>query len=402
MPTFHYQAWNAEQQPIAGELQAETVQDAITELEARGLTLRSIGYAPADSRLPTMPRMATDADSAREVIEQTILRTHLAKVLEGGKAIVPALRAFSEELPAGRRRNELHKLIRILERGDATDAENAFAELPEYWIPLLSAAISSSDPGRILQEFLRESRRADELRRQWWLMLSYPLLIACMAGAVLVLLSVLVIPIFRDIFDGFNLQLPWMTSLNLTVANWIAHSWPYILIAFILLSGGLILYSSSGTIRPFGVSHPLFAFFGRATAVARLSQFMADLLEAGLSVPDTLKVAGFLTNRKGLRQSVWRLADNLQADTSAAKQLGSPPRMAAVYHALRSEMPTQSRVRLLREFAQVHTEKVRFRLSWTRGMVEPAAIIVIGLVVASVVISLFMPLVKLIEGLSHW
>jgi len=401
MPNFHYAAWNAEQQPIAGELEAETVQDAITQLEARGLTLQSVGYAPVTSILGTMQRTTTDATVAREVIEQKILRTHLAKVLEGGKAIVPALQAFSEEVPAGRRRNELHKLIHILERGDAAKAEKAFAELPDYWIPLLSAAVSSSDPGRILQEFIQESQRADELRRQWWLTITYPFLVACVAGAVLILLSVLVIPIFRDIFAGFNLQLPWITSLNLGVAVWIARGWPYLLMAFVLLFAGLIFFSIRGLMRPFGVSNRLFAFFGRSTAIARLSQYMADLLEAGLTVPDTLTVAGFLTNRKGLRKAIWRLADQMQINIGAARQLESPPKMAAIYHALRSEMPTQSRVHLLRGFAQAHAEKARLRLSWTRGMIEPAAIIVIGLVVGFVVISLFIPLISLIEGLSN-
>src|SRR5215210_6802341 len=98
MPTFHYQAWNAEQQPIAGELQAENVQDAISQLEARGLTLQSIGFAPVEPILSTTSRATTDADSARHVLEQTVLRTHLAKVLEEGKAIIPALQAFAEEV----------------------------------------------------------------------------------------------------------------------------------------------------------------------------------------------------------------------------------------------------------------------------------------------------------------
>ena len=131
-----------------------------------------------------------------------------------------------------------------------------------------------------------------------------------MAGAVLVLLSVLVIPIFRDIFTGFDLQLPWITLLNLTVALWIATC--------MAIHSGCICSALCGTYFRFDArAHAVLrsfksvysAFFGRATAIARLSQFMADLLEAGLSVPDTLKVAGFLTNRKGLRQSVWRLAD---------------------------------------------------------------------------------------------
>ena len=126
-------------------------------------------------------------------------------------------------------------------------------------------------------------------------MLTYPVLIACMAGVVLAFLSVLVIPIFRDIFVDFNMQLPWITSLNLEVAYWIARLWPYILVAFILLVGGLILRSFRRPIRPMGDANPLFAFYGRSTAIARLSQFMADFLEAGLSVPDTLKVIGLLT-----------------------------------------------------------------------------------------------------------
>ncbi len=301
----------------------------------------------------------------------------------------------------GRRRNELHKLVRLLERGDAAEAEKAFAELPEYWIPLLSAAISSSDPGRILQEFIRESQRAEELRRQWLLTLAYPFLIACMAGAVLIFLSVLVVPIFRDVFAGFHLQLPQITLLNLTVALWISGAWPYLLIAIVVMFAGLIFFSIAGLMRPFGVSNRLFAFFGRSTGIAQLSQYMADLLEAGLTVTDTLAVAGFLTNRRVLRKAIWRLADQLQINTGGARQLEAPAKMAAIYHALRAEMPTQSRVQLLRGIAQAHADKVRLRLSWTRGMIEPAAIIAIGLIVGTVVISLFIPLFKLIEGLSR-
>jgi type IV pilus assembly protein PilC len=381
-------------------LSAETVQDAIAQIEARGLTLQSIGYLPVEPILPAMRPVMTDAGSAREVIEQTILRTHLAKVLQGGKVIVPALQAFSEEIPAGRRRNELLMLIGILERGDQTEAEQAFAALPEYWIPLLSAAISSSDPGRILPAFIRETQRSDELRRQWWLMFAYPFFIACIAGTLLVFLSVLVIPIFRDIFAGFNLNLPWLTSFNLTVASWIARAWPYVLLVFVLLVGGLTLRSFRVSKRGFDLSSPLFAFVGRTTAIARLSQFMADFLEAGLSVPDTLKVAGLLTNRQGLRNSVWRLADELQVNASAAKQLQPPPKMASVYYALRSEISTQARVRLLREITQANAEQVRLRLSWTRGVIEPVGIFMIGLLVGIVVLSLYLPLVKLIEGLA--
>ena len=400
MPTFHYQAWDSEKQPKSGELEAASVQEAIAQVEALGLTLQSIGYAPAVAKQRESYRGHTSSDPARNIVQSTVLRTHLSKLLENGPAVIPALRAYSEELPIGRRRNELCHLIEILERGDAAEAEAAFSELPEYWIPLLSAAVSSSDPGRILQEFIRESRRTDELRRQWRLMLIYPFLMIGSAGAVLVMLSLLVVPIFRDIFAGFDMRLPELTRFNLMVAEWVANGWPYILAVLVLLVVAMVLISSRRRARPRADVPQLLALFGRTTAIARLSRFMADLLEAGLSIPDTLKVSGLLTRRSGLRNAVWRLADELQVNITAANQLQAPPKLATVYHALRSEMPIDSRIRLLREIADAYSERARSRLSWTRGLAEPVTILLIVFVVASVVVSLFLPLVKLVEGLS--
>jgi type II secretory pathway component PulF len=245
MPNFQYQALSAEKQPVSGELQADSVEDAIAQLQARGLELQSIAHAPGGKQPGAADFRPTDTIAARRVIEQKVLRAHLAKVLEGSSALLPALRAFSQEAPAGRPRKELEALIHILEQGNAEEAERAFAELPDYWIPLLSAAISSSDPGRILQEFIRETQRSEELRRQWWLTLTYPVLVACIAGLVLMLLSVLVIPVFRELFQSFGLQLPGITEFNLTLAQWIASWWGLLAVVFVVVVG-VVFYSTNG------------------------------------------------------------------------------------------------------------------------------------------------------------
>jgi hypothetical protein len=127
---------------------------------------------------------------------------------------------------------------------------------------------------------------------------------------------------------------------------------------------------------------------------------MADLLEAGLSPPDTLKVAGYLTNRNRLRNAVWRLADQLQLNPRAAMHLEPPRRMATIYYAVRAELPTQSRIRLLREITEAYSDSARNRLSWTRGLIEPIAILLVGGLVGIVVLSLFFPLFNLISALS--
>jgi type IV pilus assembly protein PilC len=402
MANFRYNALNSDRQQVAGELQAENLQQAIDQLEARELTVQSIAYAQSAPTTPTTEGPATDEASARVVMEQTILGAHLAHVLEGAKTIAPALRAYCEELPVGRRRRELEIVIGALEGSDDVEAEKVFAGLPEYWIPLLSAATSSRDPGRVLQEFLSEAERTDELRRQWWLTISYPLFILCVAGAVLALLSVLVVPLFANIFREFCMELPAITLVTIRVASLIARVLPYVLIGLILFIGvGIYLFMRWPLRSTNIVSRVPAFFFGRATAIARFSQFLADLLEAGLSVPDTLRVAGFLTTRKRLQNAAWRLADQLQIDAVAAQHIKAPRGAATIFHALRSEMSARSRVSLLREISKTYAAMASRRLSWTRGVIEPLTILAIGFVVAGVVVSLFLPLIKLIEGLTQ-
>lgn len=70
-----------------------------------------------------------------------------------------------------------------------------------------------------------------------------------------------------------------------------------------------------------------------------------------------------------------------------------------ILHALGSG-EQRARIRLLREIGACYAERARRRFSWTRGIVEPLAIVVIGLVVGTVVLALFLPLISLIQGLA--
>ena len=400
MTNFRYQALNAEQQLVTGELQADTVQQAVADLEARGLTVQSIGTASSVSAVPAADADSGDVTPSRDV-EQAVLQSHMGMVLERGRVITPALRAYAEEMPGGRRRRELIAVCDVLDLGDTADATKALTALPECWIPLLSAATLSRDPGRVLDEFLDESQRADDLRRQWWQTLSYPFLVGGLAFAVLAALSLFVIPIFRLMFEDFELELPALTKWMLTLSSWIASGWMVVTVLQVVVLGAIL----------FGVRHFLpesarvwlrerFRLpWGRRTAIARFARFTADLLEAGLDIPDALRIAGFTTTRLRLRRAAWRLANELESGRGG-READRRPLTSTVLYALQCEMPLASRIRLLKEISCCHAERVRLRLSWTRGIIEPVTILVIGIVVGGIVVALYLPLVKLVEGLT--
>jgi type IV pilus assembly protein PilC len=403
MATFQYQAFDAEGKSVSDDIEAESVGQAIVAIEARGLTVQSIGVATAAA-----PRNGAGFSAAHSGGEQTaalkvereVLQSHMATLFERGRPLLPALAAYAEELPSGRQRRRLLAVCRTLENGDQDAAAAALAEMPEYWIPLLGAATSSSDSGRVLDEFFSESQRTVELRQQWWLTLAYPVVLILLTGFVLVGLSMFVIPEFAKLFAEFDLNIPVFTRVILTTSSWLA-SWEGLVVA--LLSFGFIALllnldrilparlAGLGSLRP-----P----FGRRIAIARFARFTADLLEAGVSVPDALRIAGFAVRKAPMQQSAWQLANNLESIAADAQLRPSRWLTATVTHALTANLPTSSRVRLLREVSANHADRVNSALSWTFGIIEPICICLVGFAVAMVVLALFSPLVMLIEGLS--
>jgi type II secretory pathway component PulF len=399
MATFYYQALDAHQAPVAGEIQADGVSGAIAQLEARGLTILSI--ANASSKLPSVSGMGPQVASAPLVdarLGQAVLRQHVERVIGQGKALAHALRAFAEEIPSSWRRQQLLEVVRLLERGDANEVTAGMQTLPEYWIPLLSAATASNDPGRVIHEFVEQSQRSEAIRRQWLRTLAYPFLIALIAGGVLVALSAFVIPIFRAIFMDFGLNLPKLTLFVLNVAHGI-KSYPYhsvIGVMFVVLGlFWLFTHRRAGGVSGWLADH-LPARFSRSTTLAQFSRFTADLLEGGLNSPSAISVVGLASRR--LR----RLAAHFvqQVHPGSGEPAVKRPLSATITHAMRAEMSTPSRIRLLREISDCYLERRNTWLSWTRGVAEPLAILAIGLVVGITVLALFVPLVSLLQGLS--
>lgn len=415
MPQYRYQALNADRQPVAGEITASGLAQAVAELEARGLTVQSIVDAAAEQTSAGPATGGASGDNpfalqtAAEALaaEQAALRLHMQEVIARGRELLPPLAAYAAEMPASKQRRQLTAVLQILERGDAGAATTALAALPGYWIPLLSAAASSRDPGRVLREFLQESQRAAELSRQWWQALTYPAILFGLAVTVMTILSLLVIPIFREIFQGFGLQLPWITQGVLTIADWFTSGrivWAALVVVLLFVILRAIRQRVPAGLREwfgdrFGTG------WGRSTTLARLAQFTADLLEAGLSPAQALRLAGMATGRGTMKRAAWRVAGMLDSPqaavaVNAAQRRSRQLLSATVLYALQGSLSTTARVRLLRELSGCYAERTRNRLSWTRGIVEPIAIVAIGLIVGTTVLALFMPLFMLINGLA--
>lgn len=363
MPRFRYDALDANDQPLQGEVEAPGVAAAAVQLEELGIAVRSISQV-LESAPPS--ETATDATARHEPAPPELVEA-MRRLLDRREALLAPLTAYAKEAPGRERRGELRSVLVTLQRGDLDEAIASATRNPRPWAPLLAAATGGEES--VLTRLTQASTATTSTQRQRWATIAYPLFVLTILLLVLWPLASGVVPIFRQIFRGFGLELPRMTALVLEVAYFLSSGGAFLLIGFAVAAAatyvtwprwcGIVDSGWLGYLAP----RPTIPI---GTAADR-TRVAADLLQSGLNSEDSLRLAGLGTVS---RPAIEQVSGEALAET----------KLPAVFEALSGCYAEQSR-----------------RQSASLGTVT---IVLVGMAVGLVVISLFLPLVSLIENLT--
>jgi len=399
MPQFRYLALNADKQPVAGEVAADSVAHAISQIEAAGLLVQSIGYATEDRPLlPALQPVSSDFPTLT-TSEQAVLNSRLTEIVSRSRALTPALSAYAAELPPSPVRRRLQAFLRMLQPGDNSQSVAVLARQPAIWIPLLNAVTPESDRGQLLKTLLREFEPLNELswRNRAWIV--YPTVVISFAIAVFLFIGILVVPVFRDLFAGFGLRLPALTQFVLAFYASLSNG-TFIIVAAVIFIVVLIVSRIAETSDPNESGNGSARPANRSAAVARFFRHVADLLDADFSAPTSLRLAGSAIARPRLKQAAVRVAAALEHGGDFFGVADRRTVTSSMLHALQSDSPKPARSATLRELSRCYEDRARTVFSWTGGMIEPIAILVIGFLVAMTVIALYLPLLTLLQALT--
>src|SRR4029450_9733223 len=90
---------------------------------------------------------------------------------------------------------------------------------PRYLPTLVRAGTRSGRTGEILESFIAGSRSVSDLRQMLWMTLAYPLILLCLLLGLGFFLIYWIVPQFAAMFDGFGVNLPWMTTALVFVSR---------------------------------------------------------------------------------------------------------------------------------------------------------------------------------------
>ncbi len=322
----------------------------------------------------------------------------LATLFEAGLPLDRALAILEELAPDARVRTVVSDLLRGV-RGGSSFSDALAKHHPRPFSRLYINMVRAGEKGGVLEVTLRRLAEFLEARAAFTeavvSAMLYPAIITAASAAAVVFLLAFVVPRFAVIFADLGQTIPLPTQILLAVSGALRDYW---WVALLLAVAGIVGWRAwTGT--PEGrlawdrtlLHVPLVGRISLALEVSRFSRTLGTLLRSGVPVLGALAVVGEMMSNHVVARAVSRLAESVKRGTGLAAPMGEsgvfPP---LTVHMVRVGEETGRLEEMLLKVAEQLEADLRTELRRIVGLLEPAVILAMGLVVAFIVVAMLL------------
>jgi type IV pilus assembly protein PilC len=257
----------------------------------------------------------------------------------------------------------------------------------------------------VLARYVAYMRRSVEIRRKIRGALAYPLFLLAASMGMVMFLTVYVVPKMSSLFEGFNRELPAVTKTVIGISHFASTNF-YWLVPAILVGGvGLYLWTRtpSGALNldRFLLKLPIVSQLIKQLAVAQMTRSLATLLAGGITLVESWEIAAESITNKELRarsSATLPMIREGRSFTESLESAGWIPPLALDMIGVGER--SGSLREMLEEVADFHDRESEVRLEQLTTVLEPAILLVMGGVVVTILLSIYLPIIQSISNLS--
>lgn len=412
---FRYQAIDAAGKTLADTVPAATSAEAAELLRQRGLFITRLeevadaaAAVPAGS-VPRLPGVLRRGVAAGGGLKDVLFFTQQMSILmRSGARVVQALEAVESQCQREGWRRVVTSVRAEVEQGRTLN--ESLAKFPRQFPPVYTTMVAAGEAsGNVALAFERLgvlTRQQQEIRNRVVGAMAYPALLSLLCVAVIGIMLVFVMPRFADMFDNLGVDLPFTTAVLIDTSAWIrAHG----LIVAAICGGaltGITLFLRSPAGRHFlslaAVRLPLFGKLVRSIQFARLCRIWGQLLDSKVGLLDAVELCANSTNSVEFRKLLTDLSEAITEGGSVGEPLRRswlvPPTFAAAI--VTGEESGKLGESLLFVAACLDDSNAQALASLSR-IIEPLMLMVMGAIVGTMAMSLFLPMFDLAGAAGH-
>jgi type IV pilus assembly protein PilC len=340
--------------------------------------------------------------------EFLIFNQELATLLKAGMPLVQSLELLKRRVESPVFRAMLDDVYEKVRSGTAlSDAFGAHeSHLPTIYTASLLAGERSGSLDSVLRRFVEYSKVIDTIKRKMVSALVYPSILITLALFLVGVIVVWVVPAFSDFYASFNAsKLPLVTRIIVGVSDFIRGQFLILVIAVPLLVGGAISWvRRPGQKTRFDrliLRVPMLGDVAQKFSTSQMARTLATLLGGGLPLVQALDIASRAMANQFMAQQLAVVAVRVKEGESFSGALQArrifpdvAVKMAEVGES------TGALQEMLNTVADFYDEEINTTMERFVTLVEPTLLVVMGIVIASLLIALYMPIFQLSSVLS--
>jgi general secretion pathway protein F len=398
MPDFAYVGLDTAGRERRGSVRAETSEAARDQLTKRRLYV--VRIEPAAESAPLVSRSLFQRKKLDA--KQLTLFTRQLATLVTVSPLEEALRTVSLQAE----RDEVRRVLGSVHTGvvEGRRLSDAMGREPKSFPPLYRAMVAAGEASGTLPQILE--RLADLLERQGVVRgkvlstLAYPVILAFVATFVVFALMIFVVPKVVEQFQDIGQTLPLLTRVVIGLSSFLAHWWWALLLAIaaaVLFAGRAL--KDEGVRMKFDrmlLRLPLIGRLIRDLHAARMARTLSTMVASRLPLLEGLRLTTGTVHNRVLRRASQDIAESVRTGGSlsgALRRAGIFPPLL-VYLAASGEASGKLDVMLERAADYLEREFDSFTTT-ALSLLEPAIIIVMGVIVALIVLSILLPILQL-------
>ncbi len=335
--------------------------------------------------------------------ELAVMTRQLATLIGAGLPLVPSLAALVAQIRHPVLKTTLARIKDEVNEGNSlTQSMSHFPEVfPPFYINMVRAGEASGTIDLVLDRLAEFNESQQALRTKIRSALAYPLFMFFIGSGVLFFLISFVVPNITNIFKEMHQTLPGITVFLLIVSGFFKTFW-WIILLILAASFASLRYAIRKTEEGrrrwdrFKITAPLIGPLNRKIAVARFSRTLGTLLQSSVPLLAALEIAKNVVNNVIVAEQIRLAAKDVEEGQSLSAPLARndffPP--IAVEMITVGEQSGNMEAMLIR-IADAYEKEVEANVLLVTSLLEPAMILVMGVVVGFIVISVLLPIFEM-------
>lgn len=415
MPVFQYQALDAQGHEVKAEIEALNSKEAVSKIRNKGYfptKVRSKGGAKttAAKQRRAAPRRRRGAGGRVKTKVLTQFARQLSTLQDAGLPILRSLRVLEQQQKSGTFKRVLRYVGDDIEGG--ASLSEAMAKYPKCFNRLFVNMVAAGEAGGVLDIILMRladfMEKAERLKSRIKSALIYPSVVLLVAFLIVVGLLKFVIPTFIGVIaDMTEQELPLPTRILIRVSDWVAKEYGWLWLVGVPI-GALFGYKALRKFKTFRLVTdtvklhlPVAKHIVGKTSIARWTRTLGTLINAGVPILEAINITAETAGNEVYARMLNKVNFAIrQGDTFANPLRQSKTVDGLVYNMVDVGEETGDLDKMLIKVADTYDEQVDVMVAGLMSMLEPVIIVFLGVIIGGIVISIFLPMITLITGLS--